>query len=137
MSFTISNKLRFIDSFQFRSLSLDGLVKNWVKDDFKYLNQEFGNNVLDLVKQEGLHSYEYINDLEKSKEKFIVPWPTETLLTRNMNIFVMFGVNLKWKQWKNIMTCISNVTFYCFPMSLKNLVIMLKELWIPTRHVTS
>ena len=69
MSFTTSNKLRFIDSFQFRSLSLDGLVKNWVKDDFKYLNQEFDNNVLDLVKQEGLHSYEYINDLEKSKEK--------------------------------------------------------------------
>ena len=30
--------------------SLDNLVKNLAKDDFKYLSQEFGNNKLDLVK---------------------------------------------------------------------------------------
>ena len=35
MSFTISIKLRFIDSFQFLSFSLDSLVKNLHKDDFK------------------------------------------------------------------------------------------------------
>ena len=38
MSFTISNKLRFIDSFQFLSSSLDSLVTNLNKDDFKYLS---------------------------------------------------------------------------------------------------
>ena len=37
MSFTISNKLSFIDSFQFLSSSLDSLVKNLKKIDFKYL----------------------------------------------------------------------------------------------------
>ena len=37
MSFSINNKLRFIDSFQFLSSSLDSLVKNLSKDDFKYL----------------------------------------------------------------------------------------------------
>ena len=43
-----------IDSFQFLSSSLASLVKNFRKDDFKYLSQEFDNNALDLVKQKGL-----------------------------------------------------------------------------------
>ena len=37
-------------SFIITSSSLDNLVKNLAKDDFKYLSQEFGNNKLDLVK---------------------------------------------------------------------------------------
>ena len=51
MSFSINNKLSFIDSFQFLSYSLDNLVKNLAKEDFKCLRQEFDKNVLDLVKQ--------------------------------------------------------------------------------------
>ena len=49
LSFMINNKLICIDSFQFRSSSLDNLVKNVGKDDCKFLSQEFDNNVLDLV----------------------------------------------------------------------------------------
>ena len=49
-SFTINNKLNVIDSFQFLSFSLDRLVKNLNKMDFKYLSQGIANNVLDLVK---------------------------------------------------------------------------------------
>ena len=45
MSFSINNKLNFIDSFQFLSSSLDSLVKNLNKDYFKYLSQEFDNNL--------------------------------------------------------------------------------------------
>ena len=45
MRFSINNKLTFIDSFQFLSSSLDSLVKSLGKDDFKYLSQEFDNNV--------------------------------------------------------------------------------------------
>ena len=45
MSFTINNKLSFIDSFQFLSSSLHSLVKNLNKDDFKYLSQEFDNSI--------------------------------------------------------------------------------------------
>ena len=56
MSFSINNRIGFIDSFQLISSSLDSLVKNLAKDDFKYLPQEFDNNVLDLVKQKGFLS---------------------------------------------------------------------------------
>ena len=38
MSFTINNKLRFIGRSQFLSSSLDSLVKNLGKADFKYLS---------------------------------------------------------------------------------------------------
>ena len=69
MSFTISNKSSFIDSFQFLSSPLDSLVKNLKKDDFKYLSQECDNNVLDLVKQKGFYPYEYVSDFEKFKEE--------------------------------------------------------------------
>ena len=69
MSFIVSNKLSFIDSFQFLSSSLDILVKSLTKEDFKYLSQEFNNNVLDLVKQKRFYPYEYMHDFEKFKEK--------------------------------------------------------------------
>ena len=58
ISFTINNKLSFIVSFQFLSSSLDGLVKNLSKDNFKYLSQEFDNKILDLIKQKGFYPYE-------------------------------------------------------------------------------
>ena len=54
---------------QILSSSFDSLVRNLDNDDFKYLNQEFGNNVLDLVKQKGFYSYQYMNDFEKFKEE--------------------------------------------------------------------
>ena len=69
MSFTINNRLLFIDWFQFLSSLIDSLVKNLSKCDFKYLSQEFDNNVLDLVKQQGFYPYEYMSDLEKFKEE--------------------------------------------------------------------
>ena len=70
MSSSIHNELSFIDSFQFLSSSLDSLVKNLNKDDFKYLSQEFdNNNVLDLVKQKRYYPYENISNSEKFKEE--------------------------------------------------------------------
>ena len=38
ISFTINNKLSFIDNFKFLSSSLDSLVKDLNKDGFKYLS---------------------------------------------------------------------------------------------------
>ena len=64
MSYIINNKLSFIDSVQFLSFSLDSLVKNLSKNNFKYLIQEFDSNVVDLVKQKLFYPYQYMNDFE-------------------------------------------------------------------------
>ena len=69
MSFTVNNKLSAIDSFQFLSSSLDSLVKNLSRDDFKYLIQELNKSKLDLAKQKGFYLYEYMSDSEKFKEE--------------------------------------------------------------------
>ena len=59
MSFTINNKLSFIESFQFLSSSLDSLIKNLSKDNFEYLSYEI-DNVLHLVKQKEFYPCESI-----------------------------------------------------------------------------
>ena len=69
MSFSINNKLSFVDRFQFLSSSLERLIENLNKDDFKYLSQELHNNVLDLVKQKGFYPNEYMSNFEKFKEE--------------------------------------------------------------------
>ena len=53
----------------FLSSSLDILVKNLNKDDFKYLSQGFDSNVLDLVQLRVSYPDEYMSDFEKFKEK--------------------------------------------------------------------
>ena len=64
MSFSINNKLIFIDNFQFLSSLLD-LDEN----NFNNLNREFDSNVLNLVEQKGFYHYEYMSDFEKFKEE--------------------------------------------------------------------
>ena len=67
MNFNINNKLIFVDSTQLLNFLLDSLVKNSGKHDFKYLSQEFDSKLLDLVKQKGFYSYEYMSDFQKFK----------------------------------------------------------------------
>ena len=50
MGFNSSKSLIFIDSFQFLSSSLNSLVTNLDKNEFRYLSQEFASEVLDLGK---------------------------------------------------------------------------------------
>ena len=69
MKISINNMLSFVDSFQFLSSLLDGLVKNLNKVDFKWFSIEFDNNVSDLVKQKGFYLYKYMSDFQKFKEE--------------------------------------------------------------------
>ena len=61
MAFMVNRNLIFIDSMQFIIFSLDTLVKNLSDNDFTYLAQEFTGRLLDLVKQNGVYLYEYMN----------------------------------------------------------------------------
>ena len=96
MSFTISDKLSFIDSFQFISPSWDSLVKTLNKDNFKYLSQEFDNNVLDLVKRKYfflMSIWLILKSLKNNyspKKSFIVCLLTEKLLTKNKSMLLTF-----------------------------------------------
>ena len=72
MSFSINNKFNFTDSFQFLNSLLDSLVKILVKFDFKYLSQEFDNNLLDLVKQSVWAILKALKNNYQAKKSFIV-----------------------------------------------------------------
>ena len=70
MAFTIYRNLAFIDSMQFMNSSLDSLVKNLSDNDFKSFSKEFSGEFVELVKQNGVYPYEYMNSFEKfSKNK--------------------------------------------------------------------
>ena len=59
--------LRFIDSFQFMSSSLNNLVtdlKQGGMDKFKYVNQEFGQ-FAELLTRKGIYPYSYMNEWSK------------------------------------------------------------------------
>ena len=59
----------FIDSMQFMNSNPDKLFKNLSDEDFKYLVEEFGSKILELLKQKGAYPYEYINSFERFNEE--------------------------------------------------------------------
>ena len=54
----------FIGSMQFMNSSLDKLVKTLTDENFKYLVEEFSSQNLELLKQKGAYTSEYINSSE-------------------------------------------------------------------------
>jgi hypothetical protein len=67
MTFSIGN-LKFIDSFQFLSSSLDELSKNLSFDDFTHTKKLFGKN-WEIAKQKGIYPYEYMDSFDKFEEE--------------------------------------------------------------------
>ena len=65
MAFTINKNLFFIDRMQFMNSSLYALVRNLSDNDIKHIAQEFCRNLLELVKQKGVHPYEYMDSFKK------------------------------------------------------------------------
>ena len=50
IAFLLGKNLVFIDSMQFINSSLDKLVKNLSDENFKYLVEEFGSEILEILK---------------------------------------------------------------------------------------
>ena len=76
------------------------------------MSQEIDNNEVDLVKQKVFYPYEYMSDFQKvkeelpSKEKFYSSLTGKKIVTKKMTMFWKLEINLKWKRWKIITTCI-------------------------------
>ena len=77
MAFFLGKHLKFIDSFQFMSKSLESLVNNISLRDMKYTSQEFQDEKLELMKRKGVNPYDYMDNFDKfnnknlpSKDKF-------------------------------------------------------------------
>ena len=67
MSFTIDN-LRFIDSFQFMSASLDKLASNLKQEDFVHSRCHTIVNKFHLIAQKGVFCYDYRDGPDKASE---------------------------------------------------------------------
>ena len=69
MALFLNKNLVFIDSMQFMNSSLDKLVKNLSDEDFKYLEEDFGSENLELFKQKDAYPYEYMNSFKRFNEE--------------------------------------------------------------------
>ena len=54
---------------QFMNSNLEKLVKNLSNDDLKYLTQEFGSNILELLKQKDPYPYDCIDSFKRFNEE--------------------------------------------------------------------
>ena len=54
---------------QFMNSSLDKLVKNLSKNDFKCLTKEFGSKNLEHLKEKGAYPYEYMDSFKRFNEE--------------------------------------------------------------------
>ena len=71
MSFSLGG-LRFIDSLQFLSTSLDSLVKNLPIEDFKLLTKFIENTEKrDLMLRKGVYPYDYVDSAKKLDEDLL------------------------------------------------------------------
>ena len=69
LAIMLGNHLKFIDSFQFMSSSLDKLVSNLPKESFKYTSKRFIGKKLDLMTRKGVYPYDYMDSFNKFNEQ--------------------------------------------------------------------
>ena len=99
MSFNISNKLIFINSFQFLRSSLVSIVKSLDKVDCKYLSREFNSKVLNLFKQKRFYRNAYESRFQKltekflRKESFIVCRRVKKIAIKSITMFLRFDLD--------------------------------------------
>ena len=64
----VTRALRFIDSNKFMNSSLDKLVKNLGKNDFKNMEKYYNERQLQLLKRKGVYPYEWLDSIDKLNE---------------------------------------------------------------------
>ena len=72
LAIMLGNNLKFIDSFQFMSSSLDKLVSNLPKEkktSLKYTSKRFQGIKLNLMAKKGVYPYDYMDSFNKFNEQ--------------------------------------------------------------------
>ena len=69
----VNRELRFIDSKKFMNSSLDKLVNNLEKNDFKNMEKYFNGEQLCLLKRKGVYPYEWLDSVDKLNETHLPP----------------------------------------------------------------
>ena len=82
MAFMLGYNLVFIDSLQFMNQSLANLVKNLPEDAYKYTNEVFKDEKLQLMKQKGVYPYDYMSSFDKFNDTQL---PTKDEFYSQMN----------------------------------------------------
>ena len=86
MSFTVNNKLIFIDSFNLQVLIRE-LSENFKQRWFEVFESRNDNNKLDLVKQKVFYLYENMNYFQKLKEELPSKEKLYSFLTDRKNSY--------------------------------------------------
>ena len=88
----------FPNSFQFLTLSLDKLVSNLPKEALKYTSEEFKGVQLDLMSQERVYPYNFMDSFENfkqtelpKKEDFNSILNNKHIKMKNTLMLTMFG----------------------------------------------
>ena len=127
MSFTMGQRLVFIDSFQFMSFSLASLPKSLAPTDFKHLTHEFGERK-EFMKRKGVYPYEYMDSFERFEEdclsaqsKFFSSLTGEGISDKDHDhakeVWKTFGM----RNWETIMITTWQPTCYCWQTFLRAL----------------
>ena len=69
LAIMVGNNLKFIDSFQFMSSSLDKLVSNLPKESLHFTSKRFKGKQLDLMTRKGVYPYDYMDSFNKFNEQ--------------------------------------------------------------------
>ena len=69
----VKQDLRFIDSFKFMNSSLNSLVNNLNKKQFKNTEKYSDTTGIDLLTRKGVYPYDYMNSLEKFSDEKLPP----------------------------------------------------------------
>ena len=121
MAFMLRKHLKFIDSFQFMSTSLDKLISNLPKDGLKYTSEEFTGDKLSLMSQKGVYPYDYMDCFEKfdqtelsTKKQFYSVLNSQHITNVEYDHARKVWGTFNLKIWVNTMTYTLRVICFCW-----------------------